>query len=86
MNILTPIFRRPSTWTFVSAVVAFLAIYGVEDRVDPSLLLDVVQALLALLGLGSLVMTGYASYITYRLYKAPLTSADVSEILNKKDE
>lgn len=49
----TPIYRRPAFWTFISSSVAFWSLYFVEGTVDSGLLLDVISALLILVGIGS---------------------------------
>lgn len=58
----TPIIKRPSFWTFLSAGVAFAGLYFVQNKVDPILLLDVVKALLVLLGLGAVTKLSYGKY------------------------
>ena len=82
MNILSPIFRRSSTWIFISASVAFLSVYGVQDRVDPVLLLNVIKAFLAILGITAASKAGYDLYQEYQLTKV---SADVVELLKEKN-
>lgn len=62
METKTPIIKRPSLWTFLSAGVAFASIYFVQDKVDPTLLLDSVKAFLALLGLGAVTKLSYDKY------------------------
>lgn len=55
----TPVLKRPAFWAFLSAGVAFAAVYAVQGVTDPVLLLDFVKAALVLLGIGAVTKLGY---------------------------
>jgi len=83
MNIFIPIFKRPSTWVFVSSLVAFLSVYALEDEIDLVLLLNLVKAFLALFGIAGLVRSVYVSYSDYMIHK---TSAGVEELTREEND
>lgn len=55
LSIKQAVIKRPAFWTFLGAGVAFCSVYFVQDKVDLVLLLDLIKALLALIGLGGLI-------------------------------
>jgi hypothetical protein len=58
LSVLTPVPKRPAFWNFISALVGFLTVFSLQDKVDAGLLLQAVSTLLVLLGVGSAVILG----------------------------
>jgi hypothetical protein len=63
-----PVIKRPEFWVFIMALVQFLAIYLLEGRIDGNLLLTVLLAFLALIGIGTGIM------VLYRVLQEPVGS------------
>jgi putative effector of murein hydrolase len=58
-KIKTPLPKRPAFWAFLSSLIGFLSVYFLQEKVDPILLLDVLKALLALIGVSVLAKVSY---------------------------
>jgi hypothetical protein len=75
-TVQTPIVKRPAFWTFVLALVEFLSYYSLNDKIDPTLLLEVLTALIALIGVGAV-----GKLIYERLLKWKESHSDYKEVV-----
>lgn len=89
-KILTPILKRPAFWSFLAPLVTLSAGYFLEDEVDPTLLLQVIAAFLALIGIGSGAFLGITEYKKYSArkvsQKVELTDDEIINQIKSNDK